>query len=372
MSEIEKFRLAQEQREKQLEEKRRATIRERLKREKEEADRRKKEAEEATKAAEEAAAKNEQAKGNAGAENPSSGKNSVEKKPTLDEKDASSERKRSRDSSRERSRRRSREKSRDRSRDRDRRRSDRRRHDSDRRRHRHRSRSRSRSYERDRDRRHRKRHRSRSGSRDKYHKSPSKPKEEQVPEVTKKQKVIVGLKLQPAAQKKERSKPAPSSSAPVFAADDDVEEKPVREIVPIDYTEEEKLAAAPIQQRIAVALARINSRSDDIKSLIGCIPTDKETLFAFPIEWDSVDKNNIVKEKMTPWIAKKIKEYLGEEESTMIEFIENKLNSHTKAEDILNELQLVLEDDAEVFVKLMWRKLAFEAIRGGQFKEKKD
>lgn len=69
---------------------------------------------------------------------------------------------------------------------------------------------------------------------------------------------------------------------------------------------------------------------------------------------------------MASWVTKKIVEYLGEEEPTMIEFILKKLDQHAKADEILDELQLVLDDDAEVFVKLLWRKLAFEAIRSEQ------
>lgn len=66
---------------------------------------------------------------------------------------------------------------------------------------------------------------------------------------------------------------------------------------------------------------------------------------------------------MAPWVKKKIVEYLGEEEATMVEFVLKKLAQHAPAREILAELQLVLDDDAEVFVKLLWRKLAFEAVR---------
>lgn len=66
---------------------------------------------------------------------------------------------------------------------------------------------------------------------------------------------------------------------------------------------------------------------------------------------------------MEPWVSKKIVEYLGEDEPTLLEFLLKKLQQHARAVEILEELQLVLDDDAEVFVKLLWRKLAFEAVR---------
>ena len=66
---------------------------------------------------------------------------------------------------------------------------------------------------------------------------------------------------------------------------------------------------------------------------------------------------------MKPWVKKKIVEYLGEEEETMIDFILRQLNLHASPKSIVIALEPVLENDAETFVKLMWRKLIFEAIR---------
>lgn len=66
---------------------------------------------------------------------------------------------------------------------------------------------------------------------------------------------------------------------------------------------------------------------------------------------------------MAPWVKKKIQEYLGEEDTTMMEFLLTKLRQHTTPQEILTELQIVLEEDAEKFVLLLWRKLAFEALR---------
>lgn len=53
-----------------------------------------------------------------------------------------------------------------------------------------------------------------------------------------------------------------SVNASVFAVKEEAEVKPVREIIPIDYSEEERLATASMQQRAAATTARINGRSD--------------------------------------------------------------------------------------------------------------
>lgn len=157
-----------------------------------------------------------------------------------------------------------------------------------------------------------------------------------------------------------------SASVPAFGVEEQVEVKPVREIVPIDYTEEERLATASVEQRVAATEARLQTRAADVKSLIEQIPTDKAALFAYPINWRVVDDNGLVADKMASWVTKKVVEYLGEEDPTMMEFLLTKLRQHAAPESILDELRLVLDDEAEVFVALLWRKLAFEAVRAEQ------
>lgn len=50
------------------------------------------------------------------------------------------------------------------------------------------------------------------------------------------------------------------------------------------------------------------------KLLVQQIPTDREPLFRFPVDWRLVDMHGVINEKLKPWIIKKIKEYLGQEE----------------------------------------------------------
>lgn len=62
---------------------------------------------------------------------------------------------------------------------------------------------------------------------------------------------------------------------------------------------------------------------------------------------------------MKPWITKKIIEYLGEEEPTLIDFVVTKMGERMIPQEILAQLQFVLEDEAEVFVIKLWRCVAF-------------
>ena len=56
-------------------------------------------------------------------------------------------------------------------------------------------------------------------------------------------------------------------------------------------------------------------------------------------------------------------EFLGEEEKTLIDFIIDKVEQHSPPSAIAEELQDVLEKDAEMFTIKMWRVLLFELIQ---------
>lgn len=65
-------------------------------------------------------------------------------------------------------------------------------------------------------------------------------------------------------------------------------------------------------------------------------------------------------DRMRPWISKKIQEFLGEEETTLIDYIVSSTQEHVKASQMLERLQIILDEEAEMFVLKMWRMLIFE------------
>jgi RNA-binding protein 25 len=69
---------------------------------------------------------------------------------------------------------------------------------------------------------------------------------------------------------------------------------------------------------------------------------------------------------MRPWIGKKIAEFLGEEESTLVDFILQSMLKHDSAEKMLELLEPLLDEEAELFVLKMWRMLIFELKRAEQ------
>ncbi|EDO32076.1 predicted protein, partial [Nematostella vectensis] len=67
-----------------------------------------------------------------------------------------------------------------------------------------------------------------------------------------------------------------------------------------------------------------------------------------------------VERRIRPWINKKIVEYIGEEEPTLTEFICSKVLSGSPPKSILDDVSMVLDEEAEVFVVKMWRLLIYE------------
>ncbi|XWS22579.1 hypothetical protein CRYUN_Cryun29cG0048700 [Craigia yunnanensis] len=102
-----------------------------------------------------------------------------------------------------------------------------------------------------------------------------------------------------------------------------------------------------------------NQKLLDAKQLIDMIPKTKEELFSYEINWDVYDQH-VLHERMRPWISKKITEFLGEEEKTLVDYIVSRTQEHVKALEMLELLQSILDEEAEMFVLKMWRMLIFE------------
>jgi len=96
-----------------------------------------------------------------------------------------------------------------------------------------------------------------------------------------------------------------------------------------------------------------------VRKLIESIPTKKEDLFTFPIDWSLLD-GNLMDKRIKPWVTKKIVEYIGENEPTLIDFICQSIMSKKTPDTILSDIRVVLDDEAEVFVVKMWRLIVYE------------
>jgi len=96
-----------------------------------------------------------------------------------------------------------------------------------------------------------------------------------------------------------------------------------------------------------------------IKNLIERIPTAKEELFAYKLDWSIVD-STLMDKRIKPWVNKKMIEYIGEEEPTLTEFICSKVITKLSPKSLVSDVAAILDDEAEVFVVKMWRLLIYE------------
>jgi len=117
------------------------------------------------------------------------------------------------------------------------------------------------------------------------------------------------------------------------------------------------------QQQRETTVSEEERAKAKLQELVDQIPTDRDALFAYHLDWQALDDRDIIGTVMKTWIAKKLVEYLGEEEESLTEFILTKLQEHAPAQEVLDELSMVLEDDAVPFMMKLWRMLVYYSIK---------
>lgn len=146
-----------------------------------------------------------------------------------------------------------------------------------------------------------------------------------------------------------------------FSMDDEGEEvngPAKKKLVPLDYTDENSATAASTQnvskkskhdahhqqqqlkQKNEADIARSQEEKRKMhKQIIDKIPIDKEDLFNHPLDRSEIDGS--IKKKVQSWINKKIIEYIGEPEPTLVDFICSKLLAGSKPQSILDDVKMV-------------------------------
>ena len=142
----------------------------------------------------------------------------------------------------------------------------------------------------------------------------------------------------------------------------------------------------PIEMDTASATAGMSEEeiSRAVRSLAQEIPSEKEGLWAWQVKWEFMDEA-VVKERLRPFVEKKIVEYLGVQEEMLVEAVEEHLKGHGSAAALVEELEGVsffsfflfhvtlemvrffadnersqaLDDEAEDLVKKLWRMVIF-------------
>ncbi|KAI1109541.1 hypothetical protein F5Y14DRAFT_432001 [Nemania sp. NC0429] len=158
------------------------------------------------------------------------------------------------------------------------------------------------------------------------------------------------LSLGAAAQKAQaqRAMPQRKTIAEVegLLEDEDEDATTKRQLVPIKF---EPTAAAAMSDE---------ERDQAVRALAQEIPNEKDGLWEWDVKWDYLDES-VIREKLRPFVEKKLVEYLGVQEQLLIEVVEEHLRKHGKPEELVEELAEALDDEAEALVKKLWRMVIF-------------
>lgn len=110
----------------------------------------------------------------------------------------------------------------------------------------------------------------------------------------------------------------------------------------------------------AAAVPAGNAGPPSVEQLLAQIPTDPKELFAYPVKWELIA--HLIQTTLKTWIITKIINYLGEEEVSLTNYILSKLNAQCAPQDLVEELSMVLDEDAEGFVKKLWSMLVYYTL----------
>lgn len=135
----------------------------------------------------------------------------------------------------------------------------------------------------------------------------------------------------------------------VFGNDDD-EDNDInkKKLKPFEITREERMQVMSEDEKKALT-----------KQIIKKIPLTKEELFVHKIEWDQLDQK-WMDTRIRPWVSKKVSSFLGEEDKSFCDFICEQIEQKATPEQILKDVAMIIDEDAEQFVVKMWRLLIYE------------
>lgn len=137
------------------------------------------------------------------------------------------------------------------------------------------------------------------------------------------------LSLGAAAQKAHAQRAAPQrktiAEVEGLLEDEDEDATSRRQLIPIQF---EPAAAAAMSDE---------ERDQAVRALAQEIPNEKEGLWAWDVKWDFLDES-VIREKLRPFVEKKLVEYLGVQEQLLIEVVEEHLRKHAKPNDLVEEL----------------------------------
>lgn len=152
-----------------------------------------------------------------------------------------------------------------------------------------------------------------------------------------------------AAQKAAQRATARRTVAEVEGLLDDEEQEQTtkRQLVPIKFE--------PITDTKAMSEEDIQNA---IRALAHEIPVDRDGLWNWEVKWDYLEES-VIREKLRPFVEKKVVEYLGVQEQFLVDVVEEHVRKHKKPAELVETLSEALDEDAEDMVKKLWRMVIF-------------
>ncbi|KAH6632155.1 HAUS augmin-like complex subunit 6 N-terminus-domain-containing protein [Chaetomium tenue] len=129
--------------------------------------------------------------------------------------------------------------------------------------------------------------------------------------------------------------------------DEEHDQTTKRQLVPIKFE--------PITDTKAMTEEDIQNA---VRALAHEIPVDRDGLWAWDVKWDYLEESAI-REKLRPFVEKKVVEYLGVQEQFLVDVVEEHLRKHQKPAELVETLSEALDEDAEDMVKKLWRMVIF-------------
>ncbi|EFE41649.1 hypothetical protein TRV_03589 [Trichophyton verrucosum HKI 0517] len=99
-------------------------------------------------------------------------------------------------------------------------------------------------------------------------------------------------------------------------------------------------------------------RAQAARQLAAEIPSDKEGLWQWDVKWEFVDEA-VLSDQLKPFVEKKIMEYLGVQEQMLVDVVEEHIRKRGNPQDLVEQLEGALDEEAEVLVKKLWRMIVF-------------
>lgn len=126
-----------------------------------------------------------------------------------------------------------------------------------------------------------------------------------------------------------------------------------------DQASSKKRTLIPIDFNAAV---RANLTQEEVeeaqRQLARDIPNDKEGLWKWPVSWDHLQDKHIEKD-IKDWTANKVLESLGVQEDMLVDAVVEHLKSHGSPQELIENLEAALDDEAESLVKKLWRMVIY-------------